>query len=300
MSRPPLTLAYPARVLPLSLAVAWALCHPSRAMAAHAVSVPPTQNELPAVPQTAPRPSSDPSDAQTEGQVALDEARALLTEGLSLRDAGDDEGAIAAWTTAYGVAPLDAQRLRFFLAAHLAAAHGRVYEADGDIKHLRMEQQLLRRYVELYPVEGEDLELRERNLRLARDRIVAIEALLKLSTSPTEASVAAPPIMSQQNLVLLEKQRLAERLFVTSAILIPTGTLLALTCGTIFALSGSGPAEVFMAASPGIVAAGTGLVTLSIGIRQSNLARRGVVQIAPSWTPTSAGASLRLRFLTSR
>ena len=144
-----------------------------------------------------------------------------------------------------------------------------------------MEQQLLRRYLELYPVEGEDLELRERNLRLARDRIVAIEALLKLSTSPAEASVAAPPIMSQQNLVLLEKQRLAERLFVTSAILIPTGTLLALTCGTIFALSGSGPAEVFMAASPGIVAAGTGLVTLSIGIRQSNLARRGVVQIAP-------------------
>ena len=186
-------LAYLARMLSLSLAVAWALCHPSRAMAAHAVSVPPIQNEPPAVPHTAPRPSSGPSDAQTEGQVALDEARALLTEGLSLRDAGDDEGAIAAWTTAYGVAPLDAQRLRFFLAAHLAAAHGRVYEADGDIEHLRMEQQLLRRYVELYPVEGEDLELRERNLRLARDRIVAIEALLKLSTSPTDtrASLSA-------------------------------------------------------------------------------------------------------------
>jgi tetratricopeptide (TPR) repeat protein len=135
-----------------------------------------------AAPEPAPPVSEDPAQI---------EAKALYEEGLALYNTFDYEGAIKAWTRAYGKLPASEANAaaRNALVYNIASAQEKAFEQDKDVVHLVRAKSLLEVYVEEnLAAGGTD----EADLAKARERIAAFDERIRVEQARAEKAKNTP------------------------------------------------------------------------------------------------------------
>ena len=137
---------------------------------------------------SAPEPVAPEPAPEDPAQV---EAKALYQEGLALYNTFDYEGAIKAWTRAYGKLPASEANAasRNALVYNIASAQEKAFEQDKDVVHLVRAKALLEVYVqENLAAGGTD----EADLAKARERIAAFDERIEVEQARAEKAKATP------------------------------------------------------------------------------------------------------------
>ena len=107
---------------------------------------------------TPPEAEADAPDTETqapadEPEPQLEAARALFLDGVARYSAADYEGAIESWVKAYTDVPAryEYRQVRAELVYNIATAHGKWFDIDQDIKHLRSARRSLENFIQEIP-----------------------------------------------------------------------------------------------------------------------------------------------------
>lgn len=130
------------------------------------------------------------ADEEIGGEPAVEEAKALFTEGAGKFETADYAGAIELWTEAYSIVPNRPEYapIKAKLIANLASAQERAYAVDAELRHLNQARILLESYREVIDdIYTSSIE-REKELAWVTERVGKIDAELKAVAEREDAA----------------------------------------------------------------------------------------------------------------
>jgi hypothetical protein len=262
---------------------------------------------------TSPSPAATPPAGQASGGADMAEVKRIYDEGKAKYDTLDYNGAIEAWTRAYGMTPPtdEYREARNDLAYNIATAQEKAYDIDRKVEHLRQARGLLVSFVDEYKKLYAPTDEAKAEVVRVKERIAALDARIAAAEQAQPAATPPPAKIKSKSAAIREVFRNDPALYrqYRSGRGMIIGGAVSLSIGAVMVLSAIALADrdqfpngAPVAISLGVIGAAgvvAGATLLGVGVPKRKRALREAqsrVVVAPTFSIGSAGLSLTGRF----